>query len=60
MSAKDQVKPKRKSWRKKTPEEIVRDQEEKLREDIDRLEGELASRRELLSKFERARAIFEG
>ncbi len=62
MTTKDDTrseKPKRKPWRKKSPEELVLQQEERLRREITKLEAEISEKRELLTKFEQARAIFQ-
>ncbi len=62
MSSKEESrpdKPKRKPWRKKSPEELVLQQEERLRREIAKLEAEISEKRELLAKFEQARAIFQ-
>jgi len=47
------------TWRKKTPVEIFRDQEQKLRQAVSIKEEELAEAKRLLQKFEQARKIFE-
>ncbi|MEN6532646.1 MAG: hypothetical protein ABFD89_03230 [Bryobacteraceae bacterium] len=52
-------KPERKPWKKKTPVEIVLDQEEKLKHEIAEIEVNLKAKRDQLSKFEQARKIFE-
>ena len=51
--------PGRKSWTKKSPEQVVFAQEEKLRLEIDHDEALLRKKREQLAKFEQARKIFE-
>ena len=51
--------PARRSWKKKTPEEVFLAQEEKLREEVNAIEEDLARRRQQLKKFEQARKIFE-
>ena len=50
----------RKPWKKKTPVEVVLDQEKKLRQEIAETEKELQQKRSQLQKFEQARKIFEG
>lgn len=50
----------RKPWKKKTPVEVVLDQEKKLRQEIAEAEKELQQKRSQLQKFEQARKIFEG
>jgi hypothetical protein len=50
----------RKPWKKKTPVEIVLDQEKKLRQEIAETEKDLQQKRSQLQKFEQARKIFEG
>lgn len=50
----------RKPWKKKTPVEVVLDQEKKLRQEIAETERELQQKRLQLAKFEQARKIFEG
>ena len=50
----------RKPWKKKTPVEVVLDQEKKLRQEIADTEKELQQKRVELQKFEQARKIFEG
>jgi hypothetical protein len=49
----------RKPWKKKTPIEIVLEQEKKLRQEIAETEKELQQKRSQLQKFEQARKIFE-
>ena len=49
----------RKSWKKKSPEQVVFAQEEKLRQEIDHDKALLRKKREQLAKFEQARKIFE-
>ena len=51
--------PARRSWKKKTPEEVFLAQEEKLREEVNTIEEDLAHKRQQLKKFEQARKIFE-
>ena len=51
--------PARRSWKKKTPEEVFLAQEEKLREEVNTIEEDLARKRQQLKKFEQARKIFE-
>ena len=50
----------RKPWKKKTPVEVVLEQEQKLKEEIAEAEAELKQKRLQLQKFEQARKIFEG
>ena len=50
----------RKPWKKKTPVEVVLDQEKKLRQEIADTEKDLHQKRSQLQKFEQARKIFEG
>ena len=50
----------RKPWKKKTPVEVVLEQEEKLRREITEGEEEIKQKRVQLKKFEEARKIFEG
>ena len=49
----------RKSWKKRSPEQVVFDQEDKLRQEIEHDEALLRQKREQLAKFEQARKIFE-
>lgn len=49
----------RKPWKKKTPVEVVLDQEKKLRQEIVETEKDLQQKRSQLQKFEQARKIFE-
>ena len=49
----------RKSWKKKSPEQVVFDQEDKLRQEVAHDEALLRTKREQLAKFEQARKIFE-
>lgn len=49
----------RKPWKKKSPVEIVLDQEKKLRQEIAETEKDLQQKRSQLQKFEQARKIFE-
>ena len=49
----------RKPWKKKTPVEVVLEQEKKLRQEIAETERELQQKRSQLQKFEQARKIFE-
>lgn len=49
----------RKPWRKKSPVEVVLEQEKKLRQEIAETEKELQHKRLQLQKFEQARKIFE-
>lgn len=49
----------RKPWKKKSPVEIVLDQEKKLRQEIADTEKDLQQKRLQLQKFEQARKIFE-
>ena len=50
----------RKPWKKKTPVQILLDQADKLRDEIDRDELELNDKKDQLKKFEEARKLFEG
>lgn len=50
----------RKPWKKKTPVEVVLEQEEKLRREITETEEDLKAKRQQLQKFEQARKLFEG
>ena len=49
----------RKPWKKKTPVEVVLEQESKLRQEIADAEQDLKDKRAQLQKFEQARKIFE-
>lgn len=49
----------RKPWRKKTPVEVVLEQEDHLRTEIATRETELTAMRRQLKQFEEARKIFE-
>ena len=49
----------RKPWKKKTPVEVVLEQEVKLKQEIAEGEEELKQKRSQLVKFEQARKIFE-
>jgi hypothetical protein len=49
----------RKPWKKKTPVEVVLDQADKLRAEIEDIEEGLKQKRKQLQKFEEARKIFE-
>lgn len=49
----------RKPWKKKTPVEVVLEQEAKLKQEIAQGEEDLKQKRSQLSKFEQARKIFE-
>lgn len=49
----------RKPWKKKSPVEVVLEQEKKLRQEIAETEKELQQKRSQLQKFEQARKIFE-
>jgi hypothetical protein len=49
----------RKPWKKKTPVEVVLEQENKLRKEIAEAEEDLKQKRVQLKKFEEARRIFE-
>jgi hypothetical protein len=49
----------RKPWKKKTPVEVVLEQENKLRKEIAEAEEDLKQKRAQLKKFEEARRIFE-
>lgn len=50
----------RKPWKKKSPVEVVLEQENKLRKEIADAEEDLKAKRSQLKKFEEARKIFEG
>jgi hypothetical protein len=50
----------RKPWKKKTPAEVVLEQEAKLKEEIARLEEEIVAKKQELQKFEEVRRIFGG
>ncbi len=50
----------RKPWKKKTPVEVVLEQEDKLRKEIATAEEDIRQKRAQLKKFEEARKIFEG
>jgi hypothetical protein len=50
---------KRKTWKKKTPIEVVQEQAEKLRAEVAKAEAELAEKRKQLEKFEKAIEVFE-
>lgn len=50
----------RKPWKKKSPVEVVLEQEQKLREEITEAEEDIKRKRVQLKKFEEARKIFEG
>ena len=49
----------RKPWKKKTPVQILLDQVEKLREEIQADEQELEEKKQQLKKFEEASKLFE-
>lgn len=49
----------RKPWKKKSPVEVVLEQEVKLKQEIAQGEEELKHKRSQLTKFEQARKIFE-
>lgn len=49
----------RKPWKKKTPVEVVLEQEVKLKQEIAQGEEDLKQKRSQLAKFEQARKIFE-
>ena len=51
--------PERKPWKKKSPVEVVLEQEQKLRQEIADTEEEIKQKRLQLRKFEEARKIFE-
>ena len=42
----------RKRWIKKTPLDVIAEQEQKLRDEVTELEGELKTKRQQLQKFE--------
>ena len=50
----------RKPWKKKSPVEVVLEQEEKLRKEIAEGEEEIKAKKVQLQKFEQARKLFEG
>ena len=49
----------RRPWKKKSPVEVVLEQEQKLRQEITEAEEEIKQKRQQLKKFEEARKIFE-
>ena len=49
----------RKPWKKKTPVQILLDQVDKLREEIQQDEESLKQKKEQLQKFEEASKLFE-
>ena len=49
----------RRAWKKKTPVEVVLEQEQKLRKEIADAEEDIKQKRLQLKKFEEARKIFE-
>ncbi len=49
----------RKSWRKRTPVEIVVEQIDKLRDEVTKDEEALKTKRRQLQKMEEARKLFE-
>lgn len=49
----------RKPWKKKTPVQILLDQVDKLREEIQDDEAELQQKKDQLRKFEEASKLFE-
>jgi len=49
----------RKPWKKKTPVEVVLDQVNKLREDVNKKEEELKQARKQLAKLEEAKKVLE-
>jgi hypothetical protein len=49
----------RRSWQKKSPQEVFFGQQEKLRLEIERDEAALSAKKAQLAKFEEARKIFE-
>lgn len=49
----------RKPWIKKTPEQVVLEQADKLRAEIAEAEEELKAKRKRLEKFEQAKKLFE-
>ena len=51
--------PARKSWKKKSPVEVFLDQEQRLKDEVAKIEAELEDKRAQLEKFEQARKIFE-
>lgn len=50
----------RKPWKKKSPVDVVLEQEDKLRKEIAEAETELSAKKLQLQKFEQARKLFEG
>ena len=53
------AKPDRKTWKKKTPVEVVLEQADKLKTEIAEMEEELKAKRRQLVKFEVAKKLFE-
>ena len=49
----------RKTWKKRTPAEVVLAEEGKLREEIAAIEADLTVKKRQLQKFAEARKIFE-
>ena len=50
----------RKTWKKKSPVEVVLEQADKLKAEIAEMEEEIKAKRRQLVKFEEARKLFEG
>lgn len=50
----------RKPWKKKTPVQILLDQADRLKGEIERDEKALNEKKEQMKKFEEARKLFEG
>ena len=51
--------PERKPWKKKTPEQVVLEQADKLKAEITEIEEGLKAKKRQLQKFEEARKLFE-
>jgi len=49
----------RKRWQKKTPIDVVLEQGEKMRAEVEALEHELETKRRQLEKFEQAQKLLE-
>jgi len=49
----------RKAWKKKTPEQVLFEQADKLKTEIAEMEDELKAKRRQLQKFEEAKKLFE-
>jgi len=52
------AKPERKPWKKKTPEQVLFDQADRLKVEIAEMEEDLKAKRRQLQKFEEARKLF--